>query len=105
MRAIQTDEQAKDFIKGSQDEDLMNWFIGVNGYYNCPNIAHVISCLHSLVADLFGIASAGSFVKALISNNLTEAILQADDMNMKSLNLYVAFMYELVPGGMLKGRR
>jgi len=41
----------------------------------------------------------GSFLQAVISNNLTEAVCQADDENMENLPAFITYLYNYAPAG------
>ena len=40
----------------------------------------------------------GSFLEAIITNNLSEACARADDENLKNLPAYIAYFYNEAPG-------
>jgi len=60
-------------------------------------MSHVAHGLESMVNDLVGNCSAGSFIKAVINNDLIEACRKADDINKVSLWVYAIFMRDIVP--------
>jgi hypothetical protein len=46
---------------------------------------------------LFDHVEPGRFLKAVISNDLTEACIAADELNLPALKSYVRFMYNELP--------
>ena len=47
----------------------------------------------------------GDFLKAIICNDLTEAIRRADDTNLWIIPIYVTWFYNEVPGGAWKSKK
>ena len=64
---------------------------------NEPNLApdeldHVAMCCEHIQKWYYGDYPLGSFLTAVIQNNLTEAVFQADHINLKALKLYAWFL-------------
>lgn len=61
--------------------------------------------VHTLPAHMQGLVldyiykgqNPGGFLEALVSNDLREAFLQADDINRMSIEAYVRFLYSYAP--------
>jgi hypothetical protein len=55
---------------------------------------HVVNCGTSVLLTRWGIGpNGGSFVQAVVDNNLSEAFGRADSINCDALKFYVMLMY------------
>jgi len=54
---------------------------------------HIYNIAASIIMTRDKILEGGSFVKSVVSNNLTEAITRADGVNIKAIRFYVILMY------------
>ena len=64
---------------------------------NEPNLTHeeldhVAMCMEHIQKWYYEDYPLGSFLSAVVSNNLTEAVFQADYINLKALKLYAWFL-------------
>jgi hypothetical protein len=74
--------------------------IGATNYYKRDVIMHVSECCYAIYLWSIGsIPDLGSFGRAVVANDLTEAVHCADEDNKLALWLYVAFLYNVAPGG------
>ena len=110
MESIRTKEEAKEFAECVANEELYDWVIetmterlrsaGMEYVgHTCMRDAasHICQCLRSLVKDAFGIMGAGHFIRSVIKNDLGEAVVYADGINLKNLDIYVTFMFNYMP--------
>ncbi len=64
---------------------------------NEPNLTseeldHVAMCMEHIQKWYYENYPLGSFLSAVVNNNLTEAVFQADYINLKALKLYACFL-------------
>ena len=64
---------------------------------NEPNLTseeldHVAMCMEHIQKWYYEDYPLGSFLSAVVNNNLTEAVFQADYINLKALKLYAWFI-------------
>ncbi len=64
---------------------------------NEPNLTseeldHVAMCMEHIQKWYYENYPLGSFLSAVVNNNLTEAVFQADYINLKALKLYAWFL-------------
>lgn len=59
---------------------------------------HVAMCLEHVTRWYYEDYPLGDFLTAVVQNNFTEAVLRADDVNIKALKLYVWFLTWNIPG-------
>ena len=53
---------------------------------------HVAMCMEHIQRWYYKDYPLGSFLNAVVHNDLTEAVLRADDVNIKALKLYAWFL-------------
>ena len=53
---------------------------------------HVAMCMEHIVKWYYENYPLGGFLKAVVNNNLMEAVLRADDINLRALKLYAWFL-------------
>jgi len=78
----------------------------IRGYLeanNEPHLApdeldHVAMCCHHIWKWYYEDRPLGSFLSAVVRNDLLEAIFKADDINAKALKLYAYFLTWEMPG-------
>jgi len=106
MKELYTKEDAERFIKGEFDAEAITYLIdeALPSQQDC-DFRHVLSCLKSMVAQLFGFHPAGDFGQAVLRNDLFDAVGRADDKNILCLNLYTKFLYNKVPASLLQEAR
>ena len=57
-------------------------------------------CCDSLAGYITGeYRHVGSFLSALLSNNLRDTFVRADDINQQAIKTYVGFLYNYAPSG------
>ena len=104
-----TEKNIDSFLKNEMDEELGRWITSNKPYLinviQPDEYQHLKHCIKSMVADLFNKYEAGSFSRAVLENNLSETIGQADDINKIYLSVYMMFLYNCVPGDMVRKRR
>jgi len=61
------------------------------------DVGHVLDGCWSMNADVFGVFRAGSFVSAVLENNLENAVFNADSINQKYLKQYLWFKSSWLP--------
>tara|TARA_B110000503_G_C6934973_1_gene324404 strand:- start:278 stop:601 length:324 start_codon:yes stop_codon:yes gene_type:complete len=72
-----------------------NWE-SIDGYLTESTINHVIDTGTSILCTKWGIGyRGGSFVEAVVSNNLSQAIGSADSINLRALKLYCQMIYNI----------
>jgi len=64
---------------------------------NEPNLTseeldHVATCMENLMKWYYDGYPLGSFLQAIVKNDLLEASIRADDTNIKALRIYAWFM-------------
>lgn len=68
-----------------QDKTEVNW-----------NSDHIINIGTSIMCTKWGIGyEGGSFVQAVVDNNLSQAVSRADSTNLKALKFYCMMMYNM----------
>lgn len=80
----------EDFIQENSDCNLIPIHISLNP----ESLIHVINIGTSILCTKWGVGYAGgSFVQAVVDNNLTNSFAKADDINRQCLYFYVNLMY------------
>lgn len=74
--------------------------IFVNGIYRSDCYEAVTRGCWSIVMALTTRAMPGSFIHAVLMNDLMEAFMRADEINTLCMWSYCCFLYNEVPGGM-----
>lgn len=98
MKNITTEEDAKAFVDGQYNEDILEYlYILDSTHFGLEECKHVRSCLKGIVARLFKLAPVGNFGQAILRNDLRDAVLLADDTNRTCLYLYIMFLANKVP--------
>lgn len=69
---------------------------------NSVGLAHVADLCHHLYLWSWQQYDLGSFLTAVKDNNLSNAVMYADDVNKTALWIYVAFLYNVAPSGWQK---
>ena len=65
-------------------------------YHKLSEEDHVIKIGTSILCTKWGVGyPGGSFVKAVVDNNLSEAFGRADDINIHCIRFYVMLMYNV----------
>jgi hypothetical protein len=69
-------------------------------YHDAKTINHVADLCHQIYMWSTGqYGFLDDFLEAIVKNDLFEAVHLADDKNRTALWLYVAFLYNVAPGG------
>ncbi len=99
---------AIDLVNSHMDRELLE-YLKANNAYGIPlgedEYAHVVHCIKSMVAELFGLYDCGHFGQAVLHNNFTNAVCRADETNLKALKLYSIFLYNCVSEQKIIGYR
>jgi len=67
-----------------------------NNIYSLSELNHIINIGTSVLCTKWNIGySGGSFVRAVVDNDLSRAIGSADSTNIKALKLYCQMMYNI----------
>ncbi len=69
------------------------------------DVEHVSTCLEHLYRHYHEGYPIGDFLSAVASNDLSGAVVRADDTNRKALHLYVLFLANKLPWERVKARR
>ena len=106
MDNIYTKEEAKELILGKFDKELLSYLKDNSTaiqkeIFGEKEYTHIVHCLKSLVAELFGLYSSGE-LSPILQNNLFRAVSICDDINVLALNLYVKFLYNKIPAEFLR---
>lgn len=63
------------------------------------NLSHIAECCHHLYLwSMGGYPVLGSFLSAILENDLMAAVAAADDINRTALWVYAQFIYNVAPG-------
>jgi hypothetical protein len=89
----------KTLTVGEIDEYLWCNIIDASEPCSC-HVKHIAEGLHAIYLwSTAQIPELGSFLQAVVKNDLTEAVHRADEHNKIGLWLYVAFLYNVAPAG------
>ena len=73
---------------------------------NLDELDHVAMCMEHIQKWYYENYPLGGFLTAVVNNNLTEAVFQADDVNSRALKLYAYFLTWNLPADWReKGKR
>ena len=103
---IDTEARAREFVLGKCDVEALAYLSDIaKAEQKGCDLDHILSCLKSIVAQLFGFHPAGGFGQAVLKNDLMEAVGRADSTNVLCLNFYTTFLHNKVPSILLREAR
>jgi hypothetical protein len=73
--------------------------------FSLDEVDHISMCLEHLYRHYTEGYPIGDFLSAVADNNLSEAVVRADDVNRKALHLYVLFLANKLPYPWVLARR
>jgi len=82
-----TEEEIREWIRGEPESKLLDY----------QGVAHIAMCMKHILDWYENGHALGSFLTAVVKNNLMEACGTADDTNRPNLSLYTKFLYNNVP--------
>lgn len=80
-------------------EDVERWFKENRGMFpvDIQDEEHLVHCLYKIYLHLEKDELVGDFLQAIVSNDLLEAGLRADNTNAKGLRIYAYFLHNVAP--------
>lgn len=96
-------EEVRKIVKKYYQENGSN-VLPLAVLWNEESVSHVISIGTSILCTKWGIGyPGGSFVQAIVNNDLMEAIGRADNINVHALKFYCQLMYNVgMPTNLIK---
>ena len=83
----------------TQSHEVRDWLMQQPETYSLEvsEIAHVHKCISHLIDWYYQGKPVGSFLTAVLRNDLTSAVYAADGINIRALPIYIHFIYNHLP--------
>ncbi len=100
---LTAEDLTKDWVAGTLDPGTIHTYLtenfGAHKLMSDQALEHVVRLCHLLFAWSVRKSPLGSFLQAVVKNDLSEAVHTADDVNRRHLWIYPAFLYNVAPHG------